>query len=431
MADVCDIPGVSSVCEEVAEGLVGTSGSITERIGQWIADSVADMASDAADLAASAVDSTTTVNLEAEWFRDNYALLLPIALVAIGGSFSLQLVYAAARQDGTALRRALTGTISGVLFACWAVPFTVVALTIVDALSSGLFQAANTSLAASIRRVIRVSLVSDAEVLGWATAALLAIGMTIGAWLYWGVMLFRKVAILVLVSLAPFAGAGGGWDTARRMRRGWIEVTASLVASKLLMTIIFLVGLTAIGKADADDGITALSDALAGLVVLLLVLICPFACYRFVRWAGDGAASEETHRSANVGVSATVRGAKATGTMVAQAFAGGGAPGGSAAASGTTAGGTTASSGTSSAAAGATAAEPTTTPAARTESVTAPPPTAGSGRSGGPTGGSQPASTPGPSGPSGSQSRNQSHRPSSTPPPLPPPQGRDEDSDAR
>ncbi|CAO0837224.1 hypothetical protein SMICM17S_13084 [Streptomyces microflavus] len=37
--------------------------------------------------------------------------------------------------------------------------------------------------------------------------------------MYWCVMMVRKVGILVMVTLAIFASAGGGWEVARRWRR--------------------------------------------------------------------------------------------------------------------------------------------------------------------------------------------------------------------
>ncbi|MFD5320040.1 ATP-binding protein [Streptomyces sp. NPDC127098] len=325
---VCDIPLVDRVCDSVADMATGTAQAMTEGIGAWIATSMGDMAVSAADLAASAVDATTAVDLDARWFRDNYELLLPIGLVTTVGAFCLHLVYAAWRHDGSAMRRALTGTISGILFAFVVIPLTMLALGIVDALSAGLFEAAGTSLSDTVRRVVDVALLGPMFDLGWALATLMAIGLAVGAFAFWGVMILRKVGILVMVSLAVFAGAGGGWDTARRWRRGWIEITATLVISKLLMTVIFLLGVAAMGESDPQgDGLTALSDAVAGMVVMALVLVSPFATYRFVRWAGDGG-GEDIHRSGTAGVSATARSAQQAGAVAAKAKTGGIAPSG-------------------------------------------------------------------------------------------------------
>lgn len=142
----CDLPLMSAVCDTVG-GVVGSTGeAITDGIGAWIAKSMGELAQSAADLASTAVDKTTAVDLNAEWFRDNYELLLPIGLVLTVGTFCLQLMRAAWRRDERALAQAVTGTVAGVLFAFAAIACTTVALTVVDALSAGLFKAANTSV---------------------------------------------------------------------------------------------------------------------------------------------------------------------------------------------------------------------------------------------------------------------------------------------
>ncbi|MFC8350402.1 ATP-binding protein [Streptomyces sp. NPDC057280] len=322
----CDLPLMSAVCDTVG-GVVGSTGeAITDGIGAWIAKSMGELAQSAADLASTAVDKTTAVDLNAEWFRDNYELLLPIGLVLTVGTFCLQLMRAAWRRDERALAQAVTGTVAGVLFAFAAIACTTVALTVVDALSAGLFKAANTSVDDAIRRIIEVNNLGPMYALGWTIPAMVGLGCAIGAFLYWAVMVARKVGILVLVTLAVFAGAGGGWEVARRWRRGWIEATSTLIVSKLLMTIVFLLGVSAMGKSDASDGLAALSDAMAGIVVMVLVMLCPYATYKFVHWAADGGGQDDLHRTGVAGVAVAAGAAKTAGQLAMQAGTGMRAP---------------------------------------------------------------------------------------------------------
>ncbi|WP_258540067.1 SCO6881 family protein [Streptomyces ipomoeae] len=321
--NVCELPLMSSVCDSVTSGV---GDAITDGIGAWIAKSTGELAASAADLAAEGINATTTVNLNASWFRDNYELLLPIGLILTIGTFCLALIRAAWRRDSESLFDALKGTIVGVLFAFTAIAFTTVALTVVDALSEGLFTLAKSSISDAVRRVVLVSQFGQLGGLGWLVQAMVALGAAIGAFMYWGVMVFRKIGILILVTLAVFAGAGGGWEVAKRWRRGWIEATATLVVSKLLMTIVFLTGVSAMGKADAKDGLSALSDAMAGIVVLALVMLTPYATYKFVHWAADGAGGEDLHRSGSSGVVTAARGAKTAGQLAVQAGTGTPAP---------------------------------------------------------------------------------------------------------
>ncbi|WP_026328409.1 SCO6881 family protein [Streptomyces sulphureus] len=322
----CDLPLMNSVCGAVG-GVAGKTGeAITDGIGAWIAKSMGEVAQSAANLASKGVDKTTSVDLNAAWFRDNYELVLPIGLVLTVGTFCLQLTRAAWRRDERAVAQAVFGTAIGVLFAFAAIACTTVALTVVDVLSAGLFQAAGSSIEDAIRRVIKVNQIGAMYGLGWGVPAIVALGCAIGAFLYWAVMVARKVGILVLVTLAVFAGAGGGWEVAKRWRRGWIEATATLIVSKLLMTIVFLLGVSAMGKSDSDGGMAALSDAMAGLVVMVLVLLCPYATYKFVHWAADGGGHDDLHRTGVAGVGTAAGAAKTTGQLAMQAKAGGMAP---------------------------------------------------------------------------------------------------------
>jgi hypothetical protein len=322
---VCDYPLMDKVCGAV-DFATNPAGTVTDGIGAWIAKSAGQLAASAADLAAKAVDETTAIDLNAGWFRDNYELLLPIGLALTVGTFCIQLMSAAWRRDERALAQAAIGTMTGVLFSFCAVAFTSVAVTVVDALSDGLFQAANTSVDDAVRRVVKVSELGAMYSLGWGVPSLVALGCAIGAFMYWGVMVARKVGVLVLVALAVFAGSGGGWEVAKRWRRGWIEATATLVVSKLLMTVVFLIGVSAMGKSDASDGMSALSDALAGIVVMVLVLLCPYATYKFVHWASDGGGHDDTHRTGVAGLAVAAGAAKTAGSLAMQTRTGAPAP---------------------------------------------------------------------------------------------------------
>ncbi|MFD0274281.1 type IV secretion system protein [Kitasatospora sp. NPDC127111] len=204
-----------------------------------------------------------------------------------------------------------------------AITFTGVSLVIVDALSRGLFQIANSSMDDAVRRLVKVSMITVTTPLGWAIPALVALGCAAGAILYWGAMVLRKVTILVLVVLAPFAAAGGAWEPTRDWRRKWIEATATVAFSKLIMTIIMLVGVSALGQTDTKDGIQALSDIIAGLVVMALVLLSPMAIYKFVHWAGDGGQAHDLHRSTATGLQVGAATAQKGARMAATAGAGG------------------------------------------------------------------------------------------------------------
>lgn len=325
----CDLPLADKVCAvgDAAEFVANPGAAI----GDWLAKSAGELAAAAADLAAKAVDTTTHVDLNADWFRDNYETILPIGLVVLVATFCAQLVRAAIKRDGQALTQAFTGTASGVIFAFAAIALTTVALEVVDALSAGLLKTANTDIASAVRRIVKVSQLASLSSLGWLVMVFAALGASIGAFLYWCVMMVRKVGILVMVTLAVFAGAGGGWEAARRWRKGWIEATATLVVSKLLMTIVFVLGIAAMGKTKPEDGLAALADVMAGIVIMVLVLLCPYATFKFVHWAAEGSDGESLHRAGGAGAQLAKqhgeRAGKKAAAMAATAGTGGAAAG--------------------------------------------------------------------------------------------------------
>ncbi|WP_329159907.1 type IV secretion system protein [Streptomyces sp. NBC_01717] len=295
----CDFPLADKLC--AVGDAVDFASDPGKAIGDWMAKSAGELAAAAADLAAEAVNTTTKVDLNAGWFVDNYEMLLPLGLVLLVATFCAQLVRAAIRRDGHALTQAFTGTMSGVLFAFCAIAFTTVAVEVVDAVSDGLFKTAHLNIESAVRRIVKVNQIGGLSGLGWLVPVVAGLGAAIGAFLYWCVMMVRKVGILVMVTLAVFASAGGGWEVARRWRKGWIEATATLVVSKLLMTVIFVLGIAAMGKTEAKDGIAALADVMSGIVITVLVLLCPYAVFKFVHWAADGTDGESIHRAGGAG----------------------------------------------------------------------------------------------------------------------------------
>ncbi|THC47358.1 type IV secretion system protein [Streptomyces sp. A1499] len=329
----CDIPLAGKLC--AVGDAVDFASDPGKAIGDWMAKSAGELAAASADLAAEAVNTTTKVDLNAGWFRDNYEMLLPLGLVLLVATFCAQLVRAAIRRDGQALTQAFTGTASGVLFAFCAIALTTVAIEVVDAVSDGLFKAAKLDIASAVRRIVKVSQIAGLAGLGWLVAVVAGLGAALGAVLYWCVMMVRKVGILVMVTLAVFAASGGGWEVARRWRKGWIEATATLVVSKLLMTVIFVLGIAAMGKTEAEDGIAALADVMSGIVIMVLVLLCPYAVFKFVHWAADGTDGESIHRAGGAGAQIakahSEKAASKGAAAVATAGAGGAAAGAGAA----------------------------------------------------------------------------------------------------
>jgi hypothetical protein len=99
---------------------------------------------------------------------------------------------------------------------------------------------------------------------------------------------------------APVAFAGAAWDQTRAWTRRWIEAMAALVLCKVVIVVVFVVGLGAFGSdgttttpnsGGTQPTATALSDLLVGLILLSIAAFAPWLTWRFVHWSGMEAAS--------------------------------------------------------------------------------------------------------------------------------------------
>ncbi|OIV35841.1 hypothetical protein BIV57_19160 [Mangrovactinospora gilvigrisea] len=315
---VCNLPLWNVVCDTTKDVGLGFVGQAIDLVNQMVAD----LAVKCADLAATATNATTRIDLNAAWFRHNYELLLPIGLTLLVGTFCLQLITAAWSRDERALAVAVTGTIKGCIFAFAATLVTAIALTVVDALSDGLFAAAGTSLKAAIKRVLVVDEIPSPQGVNGIVPLLFGLLLAAGGLMFWAVLLLRKVGVYILATLAVLVASGGGWEGAERWRRRWTEAIAALVVSKLVMTIVFLLGISAIGKSQVTKNpIQGMGDMLSGVMIMMLVCLTPFAVYKFLHWADESGAGHSLHLGAASGA-ATAGRAGAQAASKAQMLAG-------------------------------------------------------------------------------------------------------------
>jgi hypothetical protein len=100
------------------------------------------------------------------------------------------------------------------------------------------------------------------------------------------VLIVREVALVAFVVLAPIAMASWTWSATRHWLRRWVELVGALLFSKMVMAIIFALGLSAMGNAD-QNGDSSLGTFLAGTLLFAMAAFAPMATYSFIHWAGD------------------------------------------------------------------------------------------------------------------------------------------------
>lgn len=292
--DVCELAPFSPTClataatstvVNVATG--GVLGSIGEAFGA-AAEAVMGAVFEA-------IATTTTVDLSASYVTTNAAALGSVALVLVVGLFVVQVVVAAVRREPGGLGRAVTGAALAVLGTAAAATIVQALLVVVDGLCDGIAALAGTSIEDAARHLLdATALMSLTGVGGGGSALMIVFGLLFiaGAVLTLGTLLVRQALIVIAVVVAPLALAGGTARVTSGWVRRWVQVTLALILSKLAIVVVFVVAVGMVGDAE---GIGAL---LSGLILLLLASLAPWACFKFLDFAGTQIASE-WHRATN------------------------------------------------------------------------------------------------------------------------------------
>ena len=303
--DICDVPvpaiQAGCVVPDAASSLAGAaSSSVLASIGE----SFARGAETVLDAVFELITTTTTVDLTASYVTRNAAALASIGLVLVVGLFVLQVVGAVIRQEPGGLARAVTGAATAVLgtAAAAAVPRTAAAAAVtqslliaIDAICDGIAAMAGTTIQDAARRLLDINTLLQMTGAGAGGAALMIVfGLLfmIGATLTLGTLLVRNALIVVAVVVAPLAFAGAASRLTSGWVRRWVQVTLALILSKLAIVIVFVV---AVGMLGGAQGVGAL---LSGLILLLLAVMAPWACFKVLDFAGTQIA-HEWHRSTN------------------------------------------------------------------------------------------------------------------------------------
>ena len=275
--------------------------SITGQTASRIAkDAFASIARDFGHVAASAIDwlwsqigAATSVQLGGAGFELDLGIVAAIAGVVAMGLFVVQVITGVLRRDHGALARAGRGLLVAFLGSAAAITATNLLLSAVDALSNGVVEVAT---GGSIEQLGSHLLVASAlaEAADPAGVLLLALVTLVAVVVVWFAMTVRKLLIIVTAVFAPVAFAGSLADISSSWVRRWVETTAALIVSKLVLVVIFIVGLGILvdgaGQAPAS-GLGAvgqtLTQAVAGLLVLCLAGFAPWLALRLVHFSGD------------------------------------------------------------------------------------------------------------------------------------------------
>jgi hypothetical protein len=252
-----------------------------DAIGNWLAKGLTDMATNVFEK----VTASTTPDFSEAWWRDNFDLIVTISLPLLVLAFVLQCAAAAIRREPARLGQAVFGALLGTAGVPFAIAVVVACGQMVDRISLTILGNSD-SVTRGFRKIVDLTaqlaaMNPQGGVL--ITAIEFAILATIA--LYF-VLIVREVALVAFVVLAPIAMASWTWSATRHWLRRWVELVGALLFSKMVMAIIFALGLSAMGNAD-QNGDSSIGTFLAGTLLFAMAAFAPMATYSFIHWAGD------------------------------------------------------------------------------------------------------------------------------------------------
>ena len=226
------------VCDGVTGALCDAATSVVGGVGSSVFDAVfvalgAAFVASAQDLVAATLatlDASTRVDLSAGWFSDNMGVLAAVSLPVLVGLFVVQVIGAVLRREPGGLVRALVGVGKATVGAAVAIAATKVALTATDEICAAIAESAGTSVTGAARRFLDLTWLAGPGT-GPVLQMLLASAVMVGVMLLWGVLLFRKAAILLVAVFAPSRSLGRrgirpGCGPDVGLRRSWLWCSA-------------------------------------------------------------------------------------------------------------------------------------------------------------------------------------------------------------
>lgn len=318
------------------------------------------------------MSSATAVHLGGQGFDLDLAIVATIALTVAVGLFLVQIITSVLRRDAHGLGRAGKGLLVAFLGGGAAIAVTNLLLQATDALSAGVVHAAmGTTLSGMGGKLLAANAILAMQ--NPSVMLLAAVATIVAVMIVWFALMVRKVLIVVSAVFAPLAFAGSLADISVSWVRKWIEIMVALIASKLILVIIFIVGwgvlLSHVGQSGTGVG-QSITQMVSGILILGVAGLAPWMALKLVHFSGDhfhqlhamsGAAAggasvavSAPQKAASIGSSASrLAGAGTSGSGGGTGVGGGAGAGAAGGAGGAVAGGAAVAAPVAAAAAGA------------------------------------------------------------------------------
>jgi hypothetical protein len=304
------------VCSKIDVGcealeLVGHVGSsVATSVFSSIASAFGNTADSAINWLWQQLSSSTSISLGGANFELDLGIVVSIAVVLCLGLFVIQMAVSALRRDAGGIGRALRGLVIATVGCAITLASLNVLLAGVDQLCVGIVKVATGGTIATLGTKIIGDAVFTTAFASPPTILILSLFAIVAVAIVWFALVIRKMLILIAAIFAPIAFAGGVADLSRGWVRKWLESMLALVFSKLILIIIFVIGLGVLGGMGSASGGTPLNSItgeITGLLILLVAGFAPWMALRLVHFTGDHMATMAQSAShASAGASTVV-----------------------------------------------------------------------------------------------------------------------------
>ena len=280
---------LNPICDGVK--LIGRIGSsVTTSVFGSVASAFGNTADSAINWLWQQLSSSTTVSLGGANFELDLGIVVSIAAVLCLGLFVLQMVVSALRRDAGGVGRALRGLVIATVGCAVTLVSLNVLLAAVDQLCVGVVKTATGGTIASLGTKIIGGAFFTTALASPATVLILSLVTIVAVAIVWFALVIRKMLIIITAIFAPIAFAGGVADFSRGWVRKWLEAMLALIFSKLILIIIFVIGLGVLGGLGSPIGaspLTMITQEITGLLILLVAGFSPWMALRLVHFTGD------------------------------------------------------------------------------------------------------------------------------------------------
>jgi type IV secretion system protein TrbL len=211
-----------------------------------------------------------------------------VALTLTLGLFLIQVITSTIRREPAGLGRAAKGLVVALVMSVFAFSLTKILLDAVDQLSAGVVAYAMGTDLAGLGTRLKIASLETLE--NPAMRLLFSLVIIAAVVVLWAAMMIRKMLIIIGAVLTPLAFSGATAEITDSWVRRWVEFMAAMIASKLLLVIIFMIG----ASVRQGAGISAhpgpgqqLTQVATGSLIPLLAGFAPWLAIKMFHFTGD------------------------------------------------------------------------------------------------------------------------------------------------